>query len=260
MRRTREILGARIDALSRREVVERLAACLRGEWRALVITTNVDHLMILERDEEFRRAYARADLIVADGVPLLWASRLLGRPLPGRVAGSDLIFDLCAICARGGLGIYLLGGRAGVAAVAARVIKTRYPGARVVGTACPPFGFELDPTALRRVVEEVRSSGADLLLVGLGAPKQEIFLARHWAELGVKVGMGVGIALEYLAGTRRRAPLWMQSSGLEWSWRLLSEPRRLWRRYLLRDARFLWRVARQRLSGSSRRPGEPASA
>jgi N-acetylglucosaminyldiphosphoundecaprenol N-acetyl-beta-D-mannosaminyltransferase len=225
-----------------------------------VITANVDHLVILERDRAFRRAYEQADLVVPDGVPLLWAARLLGHRLPGRIAGSDLIFDLCALCGREGLGVYLLGGRPGVADAAARAITARYAGLRVVGTACPPFGFERRPAEVRRIVEAIRASGADLLLAGLGAPKQELFLAQHWDDLGVTVGLGVGIALEYLAGTMRRAPRWMQSSGLEWSWRLLSEPRRLWKRYLLRDPRFFWLLAKQRASAAWGRTDGAASA
>ena len=239
------VLGAGLDRIDRAGVARHLEDCLIEGRRCFLITANVDHLVRFQEDEMLRLAYARADLVVADGVPLLWAARLLGDRLPGRAAGSDLIFDLCAAAGRCGAGVFLLGGRPGVAERAASVLVERYPGARVAGTACPPHGFERDPEAVRALVRSVRASGADLILVGLGSPKQEVFLAEHWDDLGVKVGVGIGIALEFLAGTLRRAPVWMQSAGLEWSWRLAQEPTRLWRRYLLRDPRFLLLVVRE---------------
>ncbi|MBI4161912.1 MAG: WecB/TagA/CpsF family glycosyltransferase [Acidobacteria bacterium] len=243
------LLRAEIAPLSRQEVVSRLESCLRERRRCFVVTANVDHLVRLEKDPDFRKAYARAHLVVPDGMPLLWAARFLGSRLPGRVAGSDLLFDLLQVSARGRLRVFLLGGRPGVAERAAERIGFDYPGAVVAGVACPPYGFDRDPRAVRSLVEAVRASRADLLLVALGAPRQERFLAENWKDLNVTVGVGVGIALEFLAGTLRRAPGWMQQTGLEWVWRLTQEPGRLWHRYLLRDPRFFWLVARQRLFG-----------
>jgi N-acetylglucosaminyldiphosphoundecaprenol N-acetyl-beta-D-mannosaminyltransferase len=249
-RKTVTVLGAKLAPLSRPEVANHVEACLRERRRCFLITANVDQLMNLQSHDRLRAAYAAADVVVPDGVPLLWAARLLGHPLPGRVAGSDLIFDLCAICARGGYRIYLLGGRPGVAEAAAAEIKSRYPGAVMAGVGCPPPGFEQSSDRVRRIVADVRSARPDLLLVALGSPKQETFLAENWLELGVTVGLGVGIAFEFLSRTQRRAPVWMQMAGLEWSWRLSREPGRLWRRYLVRDPRFFWLLAKQRLSAN----------
>ena len=247
-----DLLGARIDPLSRAEVVAQLESCLRDKRRCLVITANVDQVVNLQKSSALQKAYRKADLVVADGVPLLWGARFLGRPLRGRVAGSDIIFDLCALSHRGGYRIYLLGGRPGVARAAAAVIAREYPAAVIAGCACPPMGFEQDSALVKRTVEEIRAARPDLLLVGLGSPKQEVFLAENWERLGVTVGLGVGIALEFLAGTQRRAPIWMQNAGLEWSWRLSREPSRLWRRYLVKDPRFFWLILRERWSRTRR--------
>lgn len=239
------LLGVEIDALSLPEALTEIAQRVAAGGPSLIVTPNVDHLVKLQDDSAFAAAYRAADLVLADGAPVLWACRALGRPLPGKVSGSDLGPALAAQCAQLGHSLYLLGGRPGAADEAARRLQARHPGLRIAGTDCPPFRFERTPALNRATIERVRAAAADVLLVGLGAPRQELWLHRHLDELGAKVALGVGITIEFMAGRVQRAPRVLQRVGLEWSWRLAMEPRRLWRRYLLDDPVFFRLVARQ---------------
>jgi len=233
-----------IDSVTRTgalDIVERLVAAGRG---GAVFTPNVDHVVIAHENAQMRAAYARADLTIADGMPIVWASHLLGQPIPERVAGSDFVPVLLALAARRGLGVYFLGGAPGVAAIARDKVLARHPELRVVGIDSPRFDPEEAPEQQAPVVARVKAAAPDLVLVAFGAPKQEIWIDRARDELRPAVFFGVGATLDFLAGTMPRAPEWMARSGLEWLFRLRREPQRLWRRYLLRDPKFLGVVAR----------------
>jgi N-acetylglucosaminyldiphosphoundecaprenol N-acetyl-beta-D-mannosaminyltransferase len=197
-----------------------------------VVTPNVDHAVVYQRDARLRAAYANAALVLADGMPVVAASRLLGRPLPCRVAGSDLapaLFDAAA--EYGGLRIYLLGAGPGVAARAAERIRSGWPSVEVAGTYSPPLGFEQIAGENERILARIAAARPEVLLVGLGAPKQEHWVDRHREAICAPVTLCVGAAIDFLAGERKRAPRWMRSSGLEWLHRVASEPRRLLARY-----------------------------
>lgn len=234
-----EMFGISIDNLTMEETLRRLRAQLSNGGKGYVVTPNVDHIVRLQQDPEFREVYRRAALVVVDGMPVLWASRLLGRPLKERVCGSDLVPELCRVGAEAGASVFFLGGYEGVAEKAAENLSRAYPGLKIAGTYAPPFGFEADPKQDREAVERVRRSGADVLFLALGAPKQEKWIARHIGELPVKVALCIGSALDYQAGAVRRAPAWMRRTGLEWLWRVGLEPRRLARRYLVEDLAFV---------------------
>jgi len=242
---TVNLLGVRIDNVSRAEAMERISDLVRARRPALVVTPNVDHLVNLQADPEFREIYSRAALVLTDGVPLLWAARFLGTPIREKISGSFIFDGLCQLAAERQFRVFFLGGRAGAAARAAEIMCRRYP-ALQVGVYCPPFGFERDPVESARIDEALVRARPDILFVGLGAPKQEKWASRNSERLGIPVTIGVGITFEYTAGIVRRAPMWMQRLGLEWSYRLAMEPARLWRRYLLKDPKFFWYVLRQR--------------
>ncbi len=183
-----------------------------------------------------RAAYADASLVLADGMPVVWASRLLGRPLPERVTGSDLAPALFAAAAeRGGLRVFLLGAAPGVAERAATKIAQRWPAVQVIDTYSPRLGFERDPAENAEIQSRIAAARPDVLLVGLGAPKQELWVHAHRREIQAPVALCVGATLDFLAGQRERAPVWMRKTGLEWIYRLAGEPRRLAGRYA-RDA------------------------
>jgi N-acetylglucosaminyldiphosphoundecaprenol N-acetyl-beta-D-mannosaminyltransferase len=178
------------------------------------------------------------------------AARLLGDRLPERVTGVDLFQGLCAESAKHGFRIFLLGGQPGAAEKTAVVLKQRNAGINIAGTYCPPLGFENDMDETVRIIERVRESRPDLLFVGLGVPKQEYWIHKHYRSLNVALSIGIGGAFDMIAGLKPRAPKWMQNAGLEWLFRLSAEPRRLWRRYLIGNFQFLKIVGRQWLSAA----------
>lgn len=225
--------GVEIDAVSEAQCVEHVMSELaqhRGGW---VVTPNLDHLRRLVRQREFRELCAGASLIVADGMPLLWAARLQGTPLPERVAGSNLIWSLSSAAGSQGKRIFFLGGDPGTAEAAARILSDRFPGLVACGTLCPPPGFERDPAQLSALRSALESARPDLVYVALGSPKQERLIADLRALLPEAWWLGLGISFSFVSGDVRRAPRWMQRTGLEWIHRLVQEPRRLARRYLV---------------------------
>lgn len=254
------------DRVTRDEAVERIVAMARRRDGArYVCTGNLDHLHLAEHNLAFRGAYERADLVVADGAPVLWLSHLLpGLVLPERVCGSDLFWDVARASATQGLRLFLLGGSPGSAARAADAIERRHPGARVVGTYCPPFETFATEAEQARIREVVRAANPDVLLVAFGAPKQEIWIADNKDKLGVPLSIGVGGTFEMAAGVTKRAPTFYQRAGLEWLYRFAQEPKRLFRRYFVNDVPTLFRLAgravlphgRVRASAQHRNPVE----
>jgi N-acetylglucosaminyldiphosphoundecaprenol N-acetyl-beta-D-mannosaminyltransferase len=223
------------------EVLEELVS--EGEGGA-VFTPNVDHIVLADDNARMREAYARASLSLADGMPLLWASALLRQPLPERVSGSDFTPLLLERAAERGWRVYFLGGTPGVAALARDRLRERLPRLQVVGVDASRIDEDAPPERWDSLIEGIRATNPHIVLVALGAPKQEIVIDRMRADLRPAVMLAVGGSLDFVAGTIPRAPAWMARSGLEWLFRLTREPRRLWRRYLLRDPKFLIIVGR----------------
>ncbi len=228
-----------LDGVTLGEALDRIEDLVASGQGGAVFTPNVDHVVLAHEDSRFRAAYARSSLSLADGMPILWTSRWLGTPLPEKVSGSDLVSPLLERAAERGWRVYLLGGAPGVAALARDRTLQRLPSLRVVGVDAPTVDVD-EPAELREVVvERIRSAGPHLVLVAFGAPKQEIWIDEVRGALKPAVLIGVGASLDFLAGSVPRAPRWMSRSGLEWLYRLGREPRRLWRRYLLRDPKFV---------------------
>lgn len=242
---TADILGQEFHKVTVADVIDRAKTAIDRRSFAWCVTVHVDMLMKMRRDAAFRDLCRRADLVVADGAPILWAARLLGDPLPEKVSGSDLVEPLVAQAARSGHRLFFLGGQGSDARRAATAFECRHPSVQIVGTYSPPIGFEQDALACAAIQRMIRDAGTDILVVGLGAPKQEQWIAA-WAEgAGVSFAIGVGITFSYVAGTIKRAPSALRRCGLEWLWRLFQEPRRLWRRYLVDDMPFFVLLARQ---------------
>jgi N-acetylglucosaminyldiphosphoundecaprenol N-acetyl-beta-D-mannosaminyltransferase len=254
--------GLAFAPLTEAEVVAHVRRALDRGAGGRIATPNVDILRHAARDPAVRSDLATADLLVADGAPLVWAARLAGRPLPERVTGSSLVWTLSAGLARDQRSVYVLGGapaRRGVrsgAERAASALLDACPGLRVAGFDSPRYGFERDPARLRAVVADVVEAKPDLVLVGLGFPKQERLIALLRPELPGAWFLGCGAAVNFVAGDQSRAPLWMQRSGLEWAHRLVCEPRRLAGRYLRHDLPYAVRL----LVESARRRPAPALA
>jgi N-acetylglucosaminyldiphosphoundecaprenol N-acetyl-beta-D-mannosaminyltransferase len=242
--RVLHIGSLRIDSVTREEALASVEALVRGGEGGAVFTPNVDHVVLAEEDARLRDAYARVNLSLADGMPLVWASRVLGHPVPEKVSGSDFVPSLLERAADRGWRVYFLGGAPGVAALARDKLRERLPRLQVVGVDAPRIDVDDPAEALATQLVPIRAARPQLVLVALGAPKQEIWIDRVRDELRPAVLLGVGASLDFVAGTIPRAPSWMSQLGLEWFFRLTREPRRLWRRYLLRDPKFVLIVGR----------------
>jgi|SRR5271170_273883 len=225
----------------------------------LIMGPNAQLVTLAARDERFAAALCAAHLSVPDGISVVLASRLLGQPVPERVTGGDLMERLCAEAARHGLSVFFLGGLSGAATSAAANLSRRYPALRIAGTYCPPRGFESDTMESAYIRQLIADAAPDLLCVAFGAPKQEIWMHENCLNLPIGAAIAVGAALDTQAGLRKRAPRWTHKLGIEWLYRFLREPRRLWRRYLIGNSQFLLLVLRQWIIGSPRATSEPIS-
>lgn len=246
-RRTIHVESVAIDALTLGETVERIAKFVEDRATARhVCTCNLDHLVWIARDSEFAAAYAAADLVVADGAPVVWLSRIAARApgdgLPERVAGVDLFWALVRLSHERGTRLFFLGGSPGAADTARVRVVERWPNANVCGVYCPPREAFDTPEEQRRIRDAVHSAAPDILFVAFGAPKQEKWIHANKAELRVPVSIGVGGTYEFASGAVRRAPRWVQRAGLEWAFRFSQEPRRLFSRYFVDDVPYLARA------------------
>lgn len=221
-----------VDVVTFQQAMERIVALAKAETSSYVVTPNADHVVRAETDDAYVALSNAAALVCADGMPLVWTSRFGGGPrLPERVAGSDLMPALATVAALERLPIFVLGGDVGEAEQCAARLAEQNPGLVVAGVRYPPFGFDADEAECRSIVEQINASGARLIFVGVGSPKQERWIARWQPSVQRGVLLGIGMAIAFSAGTRRRAPRKMQVTGTEWLFRLLQEPRRLARRY-----------------------------
>ncbi len=256
------LFGIQIDALNMNEAVARLSDWIDqpNQTCRYLVTPNVDHTILLEEQSAFRGAYQDADLVLADGFPIVWASRLLRKPLPERVPGSELVprlfesyhrrFSSDPSSPSRKLRVFLLGAGIGVAARAAEQIQKTWPNVETVGVYSPPMGFEKDQDETNLILGRIVLANPDVIVVGLGAPKQEVWVHQNRHQIKASVALCVGATIDFLAGEKRRAPRWMQRSGVEWLHRMLSEPKRLVKRYA-KDAWIFPRlVVRQWTSGS----------
>ena len=225
-----------VDRVGFAQALERVAALVAARQGGVVVTPNVDHVVLAEEDPAFHAAYAGASLVLADGKPLLWAARLLGHPLPEKVSGSDLTWPLLERAAKDGWRVFLLGAGPGIAERLAARVKAEL-GLAVVGTLSPRVGA--DGAVDAATLETLRAAAPDLVLVALGSPKQEIFCHRAAPHVRPAVFLGVGATFDFLVGEQVRAPAWMSHAGLEWLYRLGQDPKRMWRRYLVRDPKFV---------------------
>ncbi len=248
------VLGIPLDNLTMGEAIEKVFSMIErysaDRKPKLVCTVNTDFVVNTlrwslqkARHPELLDILRKADLVTADGMPLVWTSTLLGSPLKGRVTGADLVPELAREAAQRGKSVYLLGGRGEVAQRAARTLKTHYPGLNIAGCDCPFVHIEGEPLidALETdlpIVERINASGADILLIAFGNPKQELWFERNRHRLEVPVSIGIGGTFEFITGSIQRAPAWMQRTGLEWLFRLTQDPKRLWKRYLVDLVKF----------------------
>jgi exopolysaccharide biosynthesis WecB/TagA/CpsF family protein len=256
-----EILGLTLANTTMDDAVAWMVGRARARRRTLVAFANPDCINIAQDNLPYRRVLQRADRVFADGIGIRIAARLLGHKMADNVNGTDLFPQLCGAAARNGLKVFMLGARPGLAEKGAAAMCERFPNLSIAGTRHGYF----EPAETDKVIAEINGSGADILLVAMGAPQQELWLARHADELTVPVRLGVGGLFDFYSGRIPRAPAWMREAGFEWAWRLRCEPGRLWKRYLVGNPVFLARVMHQRALGRHGRAahalqvGNPAS-
>ena len=232
-----------IDVLTFHEALQRIACLVERGQGGFVVTPNVDHIVLAESHLAFREAYAHASLSLVDGQPLVWLSPCIGKKLPEKISGADLVGPLLEMAAQKSWRVYFLGASPEVAAKARQVVLERY-GISVAGCDSPLVSMdsllgEGMSSPLPEILEKIKEARPDVILVALGAPKQEMWMHRFCRHYAPAVALGVGASLDFVAQSLRRAPPWVSRCGLEWAFRLLQEPRRLWRRYLLQDSKFL---------------------
>jgi N-acetylglucosaminyldiphosphoundecaprenol N-acetyl-beta-D-mannosaminyltransferase len=234
-----DLLGARLNWVTERQCVDVVVHEIARGRGGTVFTMNLEHLRRLKRDRTYSRRYREATIVTADGMPLVWASRLQGTPLPERVTGSSLIWTLTAAAARNQRSVYFLGGSPGAAQKAAKVLSDHYPGLRVAGVSSGPSDFQDRADELTAIRTQLADANPDIVYVALGCPKEEQLIVRLRDTLPACWLLGVGISFSFVSGDIPRAPLWMQRSGLEWLDRLAHEPKRLFRRYVVHGLPFV---------------------
>lgn len=230
-----KFMNTEIDNFTMEETLDAVDNIIKQNKCAYVVTPNVDHIVQLEKDKELQAVYKNASLVLTDGKPLIWISKLYRTPIKEKISGSDLFPLVCKMARDKKYKMFFLGAAEGVADKAAENLKKRFPGLNVVGTYSPKYGFEKDKKMLQEIIEMIKEKKPDILIVGLGCPKQEKFMYNYCKELQVPISFGLGASFDFEAGNIKRAPKWMSSHGLEWLYRIFQDPKRLAKRYLVDD-------------------------
>lgn len=238
-----------VDNVTEAEAIEHIEACIKERKIGHVITPNVDQIVKIEKDPYFKEICDNAELLLVDGHPLMWIAKWYGRPIKEKICGSDLVPHLCDIASKKGYRVFLLGAAEGVAAKAARNLEKLYPGIIIAGVYSPPFGFEKDKSELEKINTMLFESKADLLFVGMGVPKQDIFIYENMQKYKIPMSFSIGATIDFIAGEQKRAPKWMTDHGIEWIYRLLGNPKRMFKRYIIDDMKILGLACKYRRSG-----------
>jgi N-acetylglucosaminyldiphosphoundecaprenol N-acetyl-beta-D-mannosaminyltransferase len=236
--------GIEINNLARGEAIGKIERLINEDNPVYVVTPNAAHIVLLQKDKEFKEAYKKASLVLADGMSIFFVSKVLGVPLKDKCSGSDLFEEVCKICAKNNKSLFLLGGVKGSEKIAEQKLKQLYPSLGVFSYS-PPRGFENDKEETKKIIDMVNNSQINVLIVCVGTPKSEKWLLKNIDKMQISLACSFGSSLDYFAGVKKRAPLLWQRFGLEWFWRFVQEPRRLWRRYLIGNAMFIWLVFKE---------------
>lgn len=236
----RKFMNICLDDITFAEAVRQIGVLACGEGKHYVVTPNVDHVVKIEKDLEFRKIYEDADLILTDGTPLMWIAESLGCPIKEKIPGADLLPKVCEMAAKEGLTMFLFGAAEGVAEAAKRKLTKKYSGLKIVGVYSPPMGFERDKKEVEKAIRNINQHRPQIVVFGLGSPKQEKFIYQYRERMDFHVALPFGAAIDFEAGMVKRAPLWMRRLGLEWLFRFFQEPGRLFKRYFIDDMKIFW--------------------
>lgn len=240
------LLNTFINNVTMSETVEAIEQMIAADKKSYVVAINVDVVMKIEADPYLKKIVDDADMVLVDGKPLVWISKLHGRPLKEKVSGSDLVPLLCEVAAKNGYKVFIIGGKEGSAERAKQRLEEKLPDIKIVGTYAPPFGFEKDDAELERINRMISQAHPDLLITCFGCPKQEKWIYENIEKYDAKVSICAGATVDFLAGNVTRAPRWMSEHGLEWFYRFLQEPRRMFRRYFVDDMKIIRLIKKYR--------------
>lgn len=240
------LLNTYVNNLSMRETIDEIEKMIACEKKSYVVAINVDVVMKIEHDSYLKKITDDADMVLVDGKPLIWVSKIHKNPVKAKISGSDLVPLLCAEAANKGHSLFIIGGKEGIAEKAKIRLKEQYPTINVVGTYAPPFGFENDPKELDKINNMISEKKPDLLIACFGCPKQEKWIYENYQKYDAKVSICAGATVDFLAGNVNRAPKWMSEHGLEWFYRFLQEPKRMFRRYFIDDIKIVKLILKYR--------------
>ena len=240
------LLNTFINNVTMSETVEAIEQMIAADKKSYVVAINVDVVRKIEADPYLKKIVDDADMVLVDGKPLVWISKLHGRPLKEKVSGSDLVPLLCEVAAKNGYKVFIIGGKEGSAERAKQRLEEKLPDIKIVGTYAPPFGFEKDDAELERINRMISQAHPDLLITCFGCPKQEKWIYENIEKYDAKVSICAGATVDFLAGNVTRAPRWMSEHGLEWVYRFLQEPRRMFRRYFVDDMKIIGLIKKYR--------------
>ena len=234
-----KFMNTYIDNVSKEEAITHIERCIIDKKISHVITPNVDQIVRIEKDKYFSEICNNAELLLVDGTPLMWIAKAYKTPFKEKICGSHLMPELCKIASEKGYKVFILGAAPGVADMAAHNLKVEYPTLNIVGTYSPPLGFEKDINEIEKINILLLSSGADMLFVGMGVPKQDIFIYENMNKYKIPVSFSIGGTIDFIAGTQKKAPKWVNKIGLEWFYRFLCNPKRLFKRYFIDDVKII---------------------
>lgn len=239
-----KLLNTYVNNINMDEAVSEIEKYIQYDKKSYVVAVNVDVIMKMEHDEKLKELTDKADMVIVDGKPLIWISKIHKRPIKAKISGSDLVPILCKVAAKKNYSIFILGGGEGIAEKAKLNLEKQYSNINIVGTYAPPFGFEKDQSELEYINMLISQKTPDLLIVCFGCPKQEKFIYDNIDKYNAKVSICAGATVDFLAENIKRAPKWMSECGLEWFYRFMQEPKRMFRRYFVDDTKILklmWR-------------------
>ena len=234
-----KFLNTYINNITMDETVQNIEQMIQKGQKTYVTPINVDVVMKMEKDEKLKEIIDNADIVLADGKPLIWISKLKNNPIKEKVSGSDLVPQLCELSNKKGYTMFILGGKEGIAEIAKKNLEKEYSNIKILGTYAPPIGFENDQKELEKINEMITLAQPDLLFVCFGCPKQEKWVYDNYKKYDAKVSICAGATVDFLAGNVKRAPKWMSNVGLEWFYRFLQEPKRLFKRYFIDDMKII---------------------
>lgn len=233
------LLNTYVNNLNMEEAIQAIEEMISSDKNGYVVAINVDVVVKIDNDPYLKKITDNADLVIVDGKPLQWIAKWHKNPIKEKISGSDLVPELCRAASLKGYSIFIIGGKDAVAEKAQINLEKKVPGIKIVGTYSPPFGFENDRNEIDKVNEKIRKAHPDILIACLGCPKQEKFVYENYLKYGAKVSICAGATIDFLAGNVKRAPKWMSNCGLEWFYRFLQEPKRMFKRYFIDDMKIV---------------------